>query len=180
MDGARRMQGLIDDLMKLSQTGTAGLNATPVDLNAILDEVKLNLTTQVEEAAAEIRIEKLPVVLGDRTLLLQLFQNLVSNSIKFRSEATPVIDVGYTRHEDGYAFSVSDNGIGLDPRHHDRVFEVFNTLNPRGQFEGNGVGLSICKKVVERHGGNIWVESELGRGTSFWFTLPAQLEEETR
>jgi PAS domain S-box-containing protein len=180
VDGARRMQGLIDDLMKLSQTGTSGLEATTVDLNVILDEVKLNLDTQAKEAAAEVRTDKLPLVLGDRTLLLQLFQNLISNGIKFRSDAAPVIDVRCTQRDGAYVFSVSDNGIGLDPRHHERVFEVFNTLNPRGQFEGNGVGLSICKKVVERHGGNIWVESELGKGTSFWFTLPAQLEEETK
>ncbi len=180
VDGARRMQGLIDDLMKLSQTGTSGLEATTVDLNHVLDEVKLNLAAQVEGAAAEVRTEKLPVVLGDRTLLLQLFQNLVSNGIKFRSEAAPVIDIRHTQRGGEDMFSVSDNGIGLDPRHHERVFEVFNTLNPRGQFEGNGVGLSICKKVVERHGGKIWVESEPGRGTSFWFTLPAQLEEEMK
>ncbi|MBT4907078.1 MAG: PAS domain S-box protein [Rhodospirillaceae bacterium] len=172
VDGATRMQGLIDDLMRLSRTGTAGLAMEAVDMNGVIEEVKLNLGAQIQETGSQIRCENLPVVLGDRTLLMQLFQNLISNGIKFHSDAPPVIDVHMEARDDMCAFAVTDNGIGLDPKHHERVFEVFKTLHPRGQFDGNGVGLSICKKVVERHGGEIWIDSVLGNGTSFWFTLP--------
>jgi len=172
VDGAKRMQGLIDDLMRLSRTGTSGLATEPVDMNMIVDEVTLNLGAQIEDAGAEIRSGELPVVMGDRTLLMQLLQNLISNGIKFRSDAPPVIEVHAEQRGDFCAIAVSDNGIGMDPKHHARVFEVFKTLHPRGQFDGNGVGLSICKKVVDRHGGKIWVDSVPGQGTCFWFTLP--------
>lgn len=179
VEGARRMRGLIDDLMKLSQMGTSDQVASPVDLNAVVDEVKLNLGAQIVESEGEIRSDDLPVVMGDRTLLLQLFQNLISNGIKFRAAEAPIVNVRYTAQDDVYTFSVKDNGIGLDPKQFERVFDVFKTLNPRDEFEGNGVGLSICRKVVERHGGSIWIESEPGQGATFWFTLPMKLEDES-
>lgn len=172
VDGAKRMQGLIDDLMRLSSTGTSGFVAEPVDMNAVVEDVKLNLGAQVAETGAQIRCEDLPTVHGDRTLLGQLLQNLISNGIKFHGDAPPVIEVQAEPRGDVCAFAVVDNGIGLDPKHRERVFEVFKTLHPRGQFEGNGIGLSICKKVVERHGGDIWIDAASKGGTRFWFTLP--------
>lgn len=178
VDGAKRMQGLIDDLMRLSRAGTTDLSAEPVDMNAVVEDVRLNLRVQVEESGARIDSDDLPMVKGDRTLLTQLLQNLISNGIKFHGEAPPEVRVQVEARDDFCAFAVSDNGIGMDPKHHERVFEVFKTLNPRGRFEGNGVGLSICKKVVERHGGRMWVDSAPGQGTSFWFTLPAVMSED--
>lgn len=172
VDGAKRMQGLIDDLMRLSQAGTTGLVPEPVDMNTVIEEVKLNLRAQISDAGAEIRSDNLPVVMGDRTLLMQLLQNLISNGVKFCSDEPPVIEVHAETCGEVCTFAVSDNGIGMDPKHRERVFEVFKTLNPRGKFPGNGVGLSICKKVIERHGGKIWVDSVTGEGTSFGFTLP--------
>ncbi len=180
VDGAKRMQGLIEDLLKLSRTGTADLVVAPVDLSEVLEAVEANLASQIEGEGASLRFEALPTVIGDRTLLIQLFQNLVSNAIKFRSDASPLVTVETNRRGDEVVCSVSDNGIGLDPKHHERVFEVFKQLHARGDFEGNGIGLSICKKVVERHGGRIWVDSMPGEGTSFWFTLPVVPDEGDR
>ena len=172
VDGARRMQGLIEDLLKLSRTGTADLVAIQVDVADVLQDVEKNLGPLISEAGAEIQYGDMPIVIGDRTLISQLFQNLIANGIKFRSDRTPSIEIKTTQQGDEYAFAVSDNGIGLDEKYHERIFEVFKTLHARDAFEGNGVGLSICKKVVERHGGRIWVESNLNGGTTFWFTLP--------
>lgn len=172
VDGAKRMQGLIDDLLKLSRTGTSDLVAERVEIDDVLQSVRANLSAQIEDAGATVQYAEMPMVVGDKTLLVQLFQNLISNAIKFRSDLPPVITIESARRGADYAFSVSDNGIGLDAKHHERIFEVFKTLHARGEFEGNGIGLSICKKVVERHGGSIWVNSMVGEGTSFWFTLP--------
>ncbi len=172
VDGAKRMQGLIDDLMRLSQTGTSGFQPERVALNDVIDEVKLNLDRQITDTGANIRCDDLPAVVGDRTLMVQLFQNLISNGIKFRSDSPPVIEIQADTRGDMYEFAVTDNGIGLDPKHHERVFEVFKTLHQRGKFDGNGVGLSICKKVIERHGGSIWIDAAEGRGASFRFTVP--------
>lgn len=172
VDGAKRMQGLIDDLLKLSRTGTTDLVAERVEIMDVLQAVEANLSAQVADAGAIIQYDAMPTVVGDKTLLNQLFQNLVSNAVKFRSDAPPVIEIAVAQQGSEYAFSVSDNGIGLDAKHHERIFEVFKTLHARDVFEGNGVGLSICKKVVERHGGRMWVESIVGEGTRFWFTLP--------
>lgn len=172
VDGAKRMQGLIEDLLKISRTGTADLVAQTVNVGDVLQDVRTNLGPLITESEAEIVYDELPIVVADRTLLVQLFQNLISNAIKFRSDEPPVVTIKCTARDAELAFSVSDNGIGLDPKHHERIFEVFKTLHARDKFEGNGIGLSICKKVVERHGGKIWVDSTPGSGTSFWFTLP--------
>lgn len=172
VDGAKRMHGLIEDLLRMSRAGTADLVAETVDIAGTLEDVERNLSAQIVETGAEVTYGEMPTVVGDKTLLNQLFQNLVSNAIKFRSEAPPLIKIESTVQGSEQVFVVSDNGIGLDPKHHERVFEVFKTLHARDKFEGNGIGLSICKKVVERHGGSIWIDSTPGRGTSFWFTLP--------
>lgn len=176
VDGATRMHGLIEDLLKMSQTGTTDLIAETVEVSGVVNDVKTNLGPLIAETGAEITCDDLPMVVGDRTLLTQLFQNLVSNAIKFRSDKTPVITIESTSRGAEHAFSVSDNGIGFDLKHNEKIFEVFKTLHARDKFEGNGIGLSICKKVVERHGGKIWVDSMPGQGSSFWFTLPAMPE----
>lgn len=172
VDGAKRMHGLIEDLLRLSRTGTADLVAEEVAVSDVLCTVEANLASQIADANAQIEYGDMPRVVGDRTLLTQLFQNLISNAIKFRSDAVLVVEVTAQQQDEDCIFSVSDNGIGLDPKHHQRIFDVFKTLHARDAFDGNGVGLSICEKVVERHGGRIWVESQSGEGTTFHFTLP--------
>lgn len=176
VDGAKRMHDLIDDLLKLSQTGTASLTAEHVDIPDVLHNVNANLATRISETNATISYTTMPTVVGDRTLLTQLFQNLISNALKFRSDAAPVVEISAQKQGANFVFAVTDNGIGLDEKHHERIFEVFKTLHARNEFSGNGIGLSICKKVVERHGGRIWVESQPGEGTTFRFTLPATPE----
>lgn len=173
VDGAKRMHGLIEDLLKISRAGTDELVAETVEIGGVLDDVKANLAAQIADSGADIRYADMPTVVGDRTLLSQLFQNLLSNAIKFRGAASPEITVEARRRGDVMVFEVADNGIGLDPKHRERVFEVFKTLHARGKFAGNGIGLSICKKVVERHGGKIWIEAGEGPGARFCFTLPA-------
>lgn len=172
VDGAKRMQGLIDDLLKISRTGTSELIVEPVDLAGVVSDVEANLAKQIEDAGATICSDTLPTVIGDRTLLVQLFQNLITNAIKFRSDDPPVVEIKAALQGDMCALGVCDNGIGLDPKNHEKVFEVFKTLHARDRFEGNGIGLSVCKKVVERHGGRMWIDSVPGEGASFWFTLP--------
>ena len=172
VNGAKRMHGLIEDLLKISRAGTDELVAETVEIEGVLDDVKANLAAQIADSGADIRYADMPTVVGDRTLLSQLFQNLLSNAIKFRGTATPVITVEAMRKDDVMVFSVADNGIGLDPKHRERVFEIFKTLHARDKFDGNGIGLSICKKVVERHGCKIWIEPAEGQGARFCFTLP--------
>jgi len=126
----------------------------------------------MEESGALITNDRLPEVSADESQLLQLFQNLLANSIKFRSEHNPRIHVAATRQEDEWRFSVSDNGIGIESEYYERIFVLFQRLHPASAYPGTGIGLTICKKIVSRHGGRIWVESELGKGSTFYFTLP--------
>jgi len=130
------------------------------------------LKVAVEESGASIRHGPLPKVLGDCVQLTQLFQNLVGNAIKFRGAQPPQVEVTAERDGAEWKFRVADNGIGIDPKHFERIFVLFQRLHTRQEYAGTGMGLAICKKIVERHGGRIWVESEPGHGTSFWFTLP--------
>jgi PAS domain S-box-containing protein len=179
VDGALRMQRLIQDLLAFSRVGTRGKPFAPVDTNAVLDEALLNLTLALEEADAKIDQGELPTVFADKDQLVQLFQNLIANAVKFRGDKRPVIAIS-VQNLDGFAqFAVRDNGIGFDPKHTDRIFILFQRLNPREEYEGTGIGLAICKKIVERHGGQIWAESEVGKGSTFYFTLPRVSSEET-
>jgi light-regulated signal transduction histidine kinase (bacteriophytochrome) len=134
------------------------------------------LKTSIEESEAEVTVGELPVVNGDASQLSQLFQNLIGNAIKFVDSGMPRIRVSAEREDDVWHFAVVDNGIGIDPAHVDRIFAVFQRLHGRGEYPGSGIGLAICKRIVERHGGRIWVESEQGKGSTFNFTIPVRRE----
>ena len=172
VDGVNRMQRLIDDLLAYSRAGTQEYRIAPVDTEELVRDTLAGMQTTVQEAGATIVVGDLPTVRGDEGQLRQLFQNLIGNGIKFRAEDPPRVEVSAEREDGAWRFSVEDNGIGIDPRHAERIFTVFKRLHTRDKYPGSGVGLSICKRLVERHGGRIWVEqSELG-GSRFCFTIP--------
>lgn len=172
VDGANRMQRLINDLLAFSRVGTRGKPFEPTDCNAVLKDVLDNLQMSIEESGATITCDDLPTVAADESQLSQLFQNLIVNSIKFRSEQAPNIHISAQRRENDWQFSVRDNGIGIAPEYFDRIFVIFQRLHARGEYPGTGIGLAVCKRIVERHNGHIWVESEPGQGATFNFTLP--------
>ena len=172
VDAAARMQQLISDLLAYSRVGSRGKQFVPADGAALLEQALRNLQAAVEESGAQITRDPLPTVKCDPAQIVQVFQNLVGNSIKFRSGQPPRIHVGVERGPSEWLFSVKDNGIGIDPQHADRVFEIFQRLHTRREYPGSGIGLTIAKKIVERHGGRIWVESKLHQGATFFFTLP--------
>ena len=191
VDGANRMKTLINDLLAYSQVGTRGNELTPTSSEAVLEQVLTGLQLAIDENEATLTHDPLPMVMADDTQLGQLFQNLIGNALKFRNEAPPQIHISATqgtRHNGqltnsltssspylssgDWLFSVQDNGIGFDPQFTERIFVIFQRLNLRNEYPGTGIGLAICKKIVERHGGRIWVESQLGQGATFYFTLP--------
>ena len=175
VDGALRMHQLIGDLLTYSRVGTAGKPLGPVNANEALKNTLLNLKIAIEESGAKVMSDLLPTVKADMLQLTQLFQNLIGNAIKFRSDKPPEIHVSAQRgpRENEWQFSVRDNGIGIAPKDFDRIFLIFQRLHTREKYPGTGIGLALCKKIVERHGGRIWVESEPGEGTTFHFTIPA-------
>ena len=180
VDGAGRMKQLLDGLLKLSRVGTRGKEMRPLDADVALDRAMSNLSSTVQEQGAEVTREPLPRVEGDETQLTQLFQNLVGNAIKFQPPGGSArVHVASRRDGDLVEFSVSDNGIGVPPEHAGKIFELFKRLHVRKKYDGSGIGLSICKKIVERHGGAIWLESTPGEGTVFRFTLPGEPESGT-
>ncbi|HYD63611.1 MAG TPA: ATP-binding protein [Noviherbaspirillum sp.] len=172
VDGARRMQSLIDDLLTFSRLGTKAQVMQPTDCSKVMALVLRGLYLAVQECGAQIHCDPLPVVMADQTQLAQLFQNLITNAIKFRSDASPMVRIAAEPTEEGWCFSVEDNGIGIAPEYRERIFVMFQRLHGRREYPGTGIGLAICKKIVERHGGRIWVESAPGQGTIFRFTLP--------
>ncbi len=173
VDGARRMQALLNGLLDLSRVGTRGRELEPTETGAALRDSLINLEQAIAEAGAEVVHDPVPTVLGDRIQLTQLFQNLVSNAVKFNASDRPRVTVTAQRAGSMWEFAVADNGIGIDPAHFDRIFQVFQRLHTRDTYEGTGIGLSVCRKIVERHGGTIWPESAKGQGTTFRFTLKA-------
>jgi PAS domain S-box-containing protein len=173
VEGATRMQALIDGLLSFARVKTRAKELHPLDCQAAFQRSLTNLRVTLQESRAEVASDLLPAVLGDESQIEQLFQNLIGNALKFSSQNTPKVRVSARRNGKEWTFSVSDNGIGIDPRYSERIFAIFQRLHSRSEYPGTGIGLAICKKIVERHGGRIWVESELGRGATFYFTLPA-------
>jgi signal transduction histidine kinase len=176
VDGATRMQRLITDLLAYSRVTTRGKAFHPIDCEQVLRDVLVNLQKAIEESGAEVSHDPLPKIIADQAQLVQLFQNLIGNSIKYRSEEPPRVHISAGPAEDGWLFCVRDNGMGIEPQYADRIFVIFQRLHAKGEYSGTGIGLAICKRIVERHGGRIWVESELGRGSTFCFTIPANKE----
>ncbi len=174
VDGATRMQALINDLLAYSRVGTQARPLEPTASAMVLNQVIADLGVAIREAGAEVTSVGLPVVRADARQLTELFQNLIANAIKYRREdVAPRIQVRATRQGAMWRFEVQDNGIGIEAQYAERIFQVFQRLHTREQYPGTGIGLAICKKIVERHGGRIWVESSPGTGSTFYFTLPA-------
>ena len=176
VDGAKRMQMLIDDLLTYSRAGKLPVKLASFPADAALDSALLNLQPRIESAGATVTREALPTITADQTQLVQLFQNLVANAIKFRGELPPQVHVSALRDNGDWVFSVQDNGIGIDPRHIGRLFVMFQRLHPRHEYPGSGIGLAVCKMIVERFGGRIWVESTPGHGSRFRFAIPVHPE----
>ena len=171
--GAKRMETLIKDLLAYARVGTRSQEPVPIDTGAALQLALDNLRESVQETGVEITHGELPTVRADPSQLAQLFQNLIGNALKFHGEATPKIHVDARREGDYWQFSVRDNGIGIDAKFQNQIFEVFQRLHTQKEYAGTGIGLAICKKIVDRHGGRIWVESEPSQGATFYFTLPS-------
>jgi light-regulated signal transduction histidine kinase (bacteriophytochrome) len=173
VDGTKRMQALIMDLLSYSRVGTHTHPFTPTDCAEIMQDTLANLRVSIEESGAVVTCDPLPSVMADDSQLAQVFQNLVGNALKFRAEnRKPEVRVSARQEAGEWIFGVADNGIGIEPQYFERVFRVFQRLHTRARYPGTGIGLAIVKKVVERHGGRVWIESQLERGTTFFFTLP--------
>jgi len=172
VDGAARMKQLIEDLLAYSRVGTKGKELVPVSLEAPLKRALTNLRTAIEESGATVSADALPTVDADEVQLAQVFQNLIGNALKFRGKAAPRIHVGAAEQAGEWQISIADNGIGIEPQYFERIFMLFQRLHAMGEYPGTGIGLAICKKVAERHGGRIWVSSTPGAGSTFHFTLP--------
>lgn len=173
VDGAARMQTLIEGLLAFSRVGTRGGDVKRVELELVLATAIKNLSAAVAESGAQITHDPLPAVRGDALQLAMLFQNLLANAIKFRGEAAPRVRVGAVRDGADWRVSVRDNGIGIDPEFFERIFVIFQRLHTRTEYPGTGIGLALCRKIAERHGGRLWVESAPGQGADFLLTLPA-------
>ena len=176
VDGAQRMRNLINDLLSLSRVNSSGWPLLRTELSHVYEEALKNLAATIAESNATITHDPLPIIMADSSQLVQLFQNLISNAIKFRDERSPEIHVGAKRQDNKWLFSISDNGIGFSQEYADKLFQPFKRLHTRDKYPGTGIGLAICKRIVERHGGTIKVESQLGKGTTFYFTLAATNE----
>jgi len=172
VDGARRMQRLINDLLEFSRLSTRGKQLEPVDANEVLGTVRANLSAAIEDAGALVTNEALPTVMADPTQLSQLLQNLVGNAIKFHGAEAPRVHIAAGEQDGEWVFSVRDNGIGINQEYFDRIFVIFQRLHVTADYPGTGIGLALCKRIAERHGGRIWVESEPGTGATFSFSIP--------
>ena len=176
VDGAKRMQQLINDLLAYSRVGTRGKPFELTDCEAVFEAAVANLDMAIKENKAKMTHDPLPTVMADEGQLVQLFQNLIGNAIKFRGKQPPRVHISAQPDKDKWVFSVKDNGIGIDPQYFERIFIIFQRLHSEG-YPGTGTGLSIIKRIVERHGGRIWIESQLGKGSTFYFTIPMKGEE---
>ncbi len=172
VDGVQRMQELIKDLLEYSKVGTKGINLKPIDFSVAVDKTVLNLKTTIEEINAVVTHDQLPTVMADVSQISSLFQNLIGNALKFHGKETLRVHVSAERKDNEWVFSVRDNGIGIDPEQAERIFVVFQRLHTREEYPGTGIGLAICKRIIERHGGRIWVESAPGKGSTFYLAIP--------
>ena len=174
VDGANRMQGLINDLLAFSRVKTHGKALEPVDCNELLGRVHINLRAAIEDNNAIITHDTLPVIIADPLQISQLFQNLIGNGIKFHSERSPQVHISAQQGDGEWIFSVRDNGIGFEEQYAEKIFIVFKRLHTKQEYPGTGIGLAICKRIVERHRGRIWVESQPGKGSTFYFAVPLE------
>ena len=172
VNSCERMQALIDDLLEYSRVGRSEKPFDVIDCNLVFEDACANLQLAIRQDRASVTRGDLPRVRGDSFQLLQLFQNLIGNAIKYRSREAPVVHVGASRQGDSWVFSVQDNGIGIAEQYHPRIFQLFQRLHSQKQYSGTGIGLAICQRIVERHGGRLWVESEPNRGSTFYFSIP--------
>jgi len=173
-DGALRMQALIQDLLKFSRVGKHQVELRPTESRAIVEQALANLQAAIQESGALVERSAIPVVMADPSQLTQVFQNLIANAIKFHGVEPPKVQIAAEKKGEQWEFAVSDNGIGIPADQQQDIFVIFRRLHGRGEYDGNGIGLAICKKIVERHGGQIWVEAQAGGGSCFKFTLPAE------
>jgi signal transduction histidine kinase len=173
VSGANRMQSLINDLLSYSRVGREEVAAKAVDTQAALDQALANLQTAIEDRSAMVSCGQLPTVWANHGMLVRLFQNLIANALKFCKADRPIVRIEAEARGGDWVFSVADNGIGVDPQYKDRIFLIFQRLHKQSEYPGTGIGLAVCKRIVERNGGRIWLESEPGKGTTFFFTLPA-------
>jgi len=173
-ESAARMKTLINDLLMYSRLGTKGKPFKATDCQAVCRAALANLKVAVEEAGAVVTWDGLPTVQADRGQLVQLFQNLIHNAVKFHGEEAPRVEISAQRNGAEWVFAVRDNGIGMEAEYLDRIFGVFQRLHNRAEYPGTGIGLAICRKIVERHGGRIWAESQPEQGSTFYFTIPDQ------
>jgi light-regulated signal transduction histidine kinase (bacteriophytochrome) len=178
VDGAKRMQALINDLLAFSRVGRTAQQREPVSLALLLAQAWANLAGEVRRTRATIEQGDLPVVLGEASLLTAVFQNLLSNALKFRGDQPPRVSVSARRDGRYWLFAISDNGIGIEPEYADRIFVIFQRLHDRASYPGTGIGLAMVKKIIEYHGGRIWLDTEFTSGTRFCFTLPMLPEDE--
>jgi len=174
VDGAVRMQALIQDLLKFSRVTTAQIEPRTIDSRAIVEQAMKNLQAAVKESGAIVNWNGLPTIVADPSQLTQVFQNLIANAIKFHGAEKPVVQIAAERKEHEWVFAVSDNGIGIPVESWQEIFVIFRRLHTRTEYAGNGIGLSICKKIIERHGGKIWIEAQTQPGSCFKFTLPTE------
>ena len=166
------MEQLIEGLLEFSRVGTRGGDRAPADLNELLRQAQSNLQVAIKSTGAKVTTERLPTLAADAVQITQLFQNLIGNAIKFRGKGRPKVEVRARQETGRWVISVRDNGIGIPPESFDRIFQIFQRLHTRREYPGTGIGLAICKRIVERHGGEIWVESQPGQGSTFHFSIP--------
>ncbi|MGQ0739968.1 MAG: sensor histidine kinase [Bacteroidota bacterium] len=174
VEGANRMKKLILDLLEYSKFSSSGKNLSDTDMNDVLKQVSGLLSKRLRDINGRLIAHPLPVVFADPALITQLFENLVDNALKYRGDNAPIIQINCSEKNDKFVFSVSDNGIGIDTGYSEKIFNLFQRLHSNGAYEGTGVGLAICKKIVQLHRGDIWVTSEPGKGSTFYFTIPKE------
>jgi light-regulated signal transduction histidine kinase (bacteriophytochrome) len=174
IDGASRMQTLVNDVLLYSRAGTQSLDTKPVPAERVVNTALRSLDASIAETGAVIHRSNLPHIVADEMKLSQVFQNLIANALKFRKpDLAPEVTIGAKRESHEWIFSISDNGIGFEEKYTDRIFQVFQRLHGVGRYPGNGIGLAVCKRIIEHHGGRLWAESRLGEGSCFSFSLPA-------